>query len=138
MTGSARQSSPRSCTRLFRRADLRIFEESSHSVRVDETSALLGVISGFVVYKRPNPEHHQSLGRRIREQREQRLRHVGWGVAIPLTEHEHGRYGDLRGIVERLTGRPVFVAVFHDAVGGAEDGRILGCANWIAREGGVS
>jgi proline iminopeptidase len=36
-------------------SDLRIFEESSHSVRVDETSAFLDAILGFIVYRRQNP-----------------------------------------------------------------------------------
>jgi proline iminopeptidase len=38
--------------RLIPRAELRIFEESSHSVRADEPQALRDAISGFVVYKR--------------------------------------------------------------------------------------
>lgn len=33
-------------------ADLRIFENSGHSVRADETEALLDAIAGFLVYKR--------------------------------------------------------------------------------------
>ncbi|MBU6499407.1 MAG: alpha/beta fold hydrolase [Rhodospirillales bacterium] len=33
-------------------ADLRIFEHSSHSIRVDEPQALIDAISGFVVYRR--------------------------------------------------------------------------------------
>ena len=37
--------------RLIPGSDLRIFEESSHSVRVDETQAFLDAIAGFVVYK---------------------------------------------------------------------------------------
>jgi proline iminopeptidase len=32
-------------------SDLRIFEESSHSIRGDETERLLDAIAGFVVYK---------------------------------------------------------------------------------------
>jgi proline iminopeptidase len=38
--------------RLVPRAELRIFENSSHSVRADEPQALLDAIAGFVVYKR--------------------------------------------------------------------------------------
>ena len=37
--------------RLIPRAELRIFEESSHSIRADEPQALLDAIKGFVVYK---------------------------------------------------------------------------------------
>lgn len=37
---------------LVPRAELRIFENSSHSVRADEPQALLDAIAGFVVYKR--------------------------------------------------------------------------------------
>ena len=38
--------------RLIPKAELRIFENSSHSVRSDEPQALLDAIAGFVVYKR--------------------------------------------------------------------------------------
>ncbi len=38
--------------RLIPNSDLRIFEESSHSIRVDEPQAMLDAIVGFVVYKR--------------------------------------------------------------------------------------
>ena len=38
--------------RLVPRAELRIFENSSHSIRTDEPQALLDAIAGFVVYKR--------------------------------------------------------------------------------------
>ena len=38
--------------RLIPKADLRIFENSSHSIRSDEPQALLDAIAGFVVYKR--------------------------------------------------------------------------------------
>jgi proline iminopeptidase len=38
--------------RLIPRAELRIFENSSHSVRADEPQALIDAIAGFVVYKR--------------------------------------------------------------------------------------
>ena len=38
--------------RLIPGSDLRIFEESSHAVRGDETAALLDAIAGFVIYKR--------------------------------------------------------------------------------------
>jgi proline iminopeptidase len=38
--------------RLIPGADLRIFEQSGHSVRADEPQALLDVILGFLVYKR--------------------------------------------------------------------------------------
>lgn len=38
--------------RLIRGSDLRIFEHSSHSIRVDEPAALIDAIRGFVVYKR--------------------------------------------------------------------------------------
>ena len=38
--------------RLVPRAELRIFENSSHSIRADEPQALLDAIAGFVVYKR--------------------------------------------------------------------------------------
>jgi proline iminopeptidase len=38
--------------RLVPHAELRIFENSSHSVRADEPQALLDAIAGFVVYKR--------------------------------------------------------------------------------------
>ena len=38
--------------KLITRAELRIFENSSHSVRADEPQALLDAIAGFVVYKR--------------------------------------------------------------------------------------
>jgi proline iminopeptidase len=38
--------------RLIPRSDLRIFEESSHSIRVDEPQAMLDAIVGFVVYTR--------------------------------------------------------------------------------------
>jgi proline iminopeptidase len=37
--------------RLIPRAELRIFEESSHSIRADEPQALIDAIKGFVVYK---------------------------------------------------------------------------------------
>jgi proline iminopeptidase len=37
--------------RLIPRAELRIFEESSHSIRSDEPQALLDAIKGFIVYK---------------------------------------------------------------------------------------
>jgi proline iminopeptidase len=37
--------------RLIPGSDLRIFEESSHSIRVDEPQTLLDAIKGFVVYK---------------------------------------------------------------------------------------
>ncbi len=37
---------------LVPRAELRIFENSNHSVRADEPQALLDAIAGFVVYKR--------------------------------------------------------------------------------------
>jgi proline iminopeptidase len=37
--------------RLIPRAELRIFEGSSHSVRADEPQALIDAIAGFVVYK---------------------------------------------------------------------------------------
>jgi len=39
--------------RLIPGSDLRIFERSSHSIRVDEPEALIDAIRGFVVYKRP-------------------------------------------------------------------------------------
>jgi len=38
--------------RLIPHAELRIFENSSHSIRADEPQALLDAIAGFVVYKR--------------------------------------------------------------------------------------
>jgi proline iminopeptidase len=38
--------------RLIPRSDLRIFEESSHSIRVDEPQGMLDAIVGFVVYTR--------------------------------------------------------------------------------------
>ena len=38
--------------RLVPRAELRVFENSSHSIRADEPQALLDAIAGFVVYKR--------------------------------------------------------------------------------------
>ena len=38
--------------RLIPRAELRIFENSSHSIRSDEPQALLDAIAGFVVYNR--------------------------------------------------------------------------------------
>lgn len=38
--------------RLVPKAELRIFENSSHSIRSDEPQALLDAIAGFVVYKR--------------------------------------------------------------------------------------
>jgi proline iminopeptidase len=34
-------------------SDLRIFEDSSHSIRVDEPRAMLDAIVGFLVYQRP-------------------------------------------------------------------------------------
>ena len=37
--------------RLIPGSDLRIFEQSSHSIRVDEPQAMLDAIVGFVVYK---------------------------------------------------------------------------------------
>jgi len=37
--------------RLIPGSDLRIFEDSSHSIRVDETQAFLDAVAGFVVYK---------------------------------------------------------------------------------------
>jgi proline iminopeptidase len=37
--------------RLIPGSDLRIFEESSHSIRVDEPQGLIDAIRGFVVYK---------------------------------------------------------------------------------------
>jgi proline iminopeptidase len=38
--------------RLIRGADLRVFENSSHSIRSDEPQAMLDAIQGFVVYRR--------------------------------------------------------------------------------------
>ena len=38
--------------KLIPRSELRIFENSSHSVRADEPQALLDAIAGFIVYKR--------------------------------------------------------------------------------------
>ena len=38
--------------RLVPRAELRIFENSSHSIRADEPQALLDAVAGFVVYNR--------------------------------------------------------------------------------------
>lgn len=38
--------------RLIANSDLRIFEASSHSIRVDEPQAMLDAIVGFVVYRR--------------------------------------------------------------------------------------
>ena len=38
--------------RLIPGSDLRIFEDSSHSIRVDEPQAMLDAIVGFVVYRR--------------------------------------------------------------------------------------
>jgi proline iminopeptidase len=38
--------------RLIPGADLRIFEQSGHSVRADEPQALLDAVAGFLVYKR--------------------------------------------------------------------------------------
>lgn len=37
--------------RLIPGSDLRVFEHSSHSIRVDETDAFLDAVAGFVVYK---------------------------------------------------------------------------------------
>lgn len=37
--------------RLIPRAELRVFEESSHSIRSDEPQALIDAIKGFIVYK---------------------------------------------------------------------------------------
>jgi len=37
--------------RLIPKADLRIFENSGHAIRVDEPEALLEAIAGFIVYK---------------------------------------------------------------------------------------
>jgi proline iminopeptidase len=37
---------------LIPRSELRIFEESSHSIRSDEPQAFIDAIKGFVVYKR--------------------------------------------------------------------------------------
>jgi proline iminopeptidase len=36
-------------------SDLRIFEESSHSIRADEPEAMRDAIAGFLVHKRPRP-----------------------------------------------------------------------------------
>jgi proline iminopeptidase len=38
--------------RLIPQSDLRVFEESSHSIRVDEPQAMLDAIVGFLVYSR--------------------------------------------------------------------------------------
>jgi proline iminopeptidase len=38
--------------RLIPGSDLRIFENSSHSIRVDEPQAMVDAIAGFVVYKK--------------------------------------------------------------------------------------
>ncbi|MBS0561790.1 MAG: alpha/beta fold hydrolase [Proteobacteria bacterium] len=38
--------------RLISGSDLRIFEDSSHSIRIDEPQAMIDAIAGFVVYKR--------------------------------------------------------------------------------------
>jgi proline iminopeptidase len=38
--------------RLIGGSDLRIFEDSSHSIRVDEPQAMLDAIAGFIVHKR--------------------------------------------------------------------------------------
>ncbi len=38
--------------RLVPNSDLRIFENSGHAIRADETQALLDAIAGFIVYKR--------------------------------------------------------------------------------------
>jgi len=37
--------------RLIPGSDLRVFEHSSHSIRGDETAALLDAIAGFIVYR---------------------------------------------------------------------------------------
>ena len=38
--------------RLIPRAELRIFEESSHAIRSDEPQGFVDAIKGFIVYKR--------------------------------------------------------------------------------------
>jgi len=38
--------------RLIPGSDLRIFEDSSHSIRVDEPQAMIDAIAGFIVHKR--------------------------------------------------------------------------------------
>jgi proline iminopeptidase len=38
--------------RLIPGAELRVFEESSHSIRSDEPQAFIDAVKGFVVYKR--------------------------------------------------------------------------------------
>jgi proline iminopeptidase len=39
--------------RLIPGSDRRIFEDSSHSIRVDEPEAMVDAIAGFIVYRRP-------------------------------------------------------------------------------------
>jgi proline iminopeptidase len=41
--------------RLIPGSDLRVFEHSSHSIRGDETQALLDAIAGFIIYKVASP-----------------------------------------------------------------------------------
>src|SRR3954465_4311559 len=66
--------------------------------------------------------------------RKERLRHVGRRVGVPLGEDEHRRHTDVRRIVERLAGRPVFARVEHHAVRRAHEARIALGADRVARE----
>lgn len=51
MTGASPPEFSEEIAREIPNADLRIFENSGHLIRVDEPEALLDAISGFLIYK---------------------------------------------------------------------------------------
>src|SRR5262249_42881471 len=65
-----------------------------------------------------------ALARRVDEEREQGLSHVGGSVAVPFRVHEQRRRRDLGGVVVGPPGGEEFIAVLLDAVGRADDRRI--------------
>jgi proline iminopeptidase len=64
--------------RLIAGSELRVFEESSHSIRVDETEKLLDAIAGFLVL--------QNQDRRIAA----RAVHVTTGMSLPAPRPDRG------------------------------------------------
>src|SRR5262249_18455961 len=68
-----------------------------------------------------------ALARRVDEEREQGLSHVGGSVAVPFRVHEQRRRRDLGGVVVGPPGGEELIAVLLDAVGRADDRRIHPC-----------
>src|SRR5262249_9680035 len=66
---------------------------------------------------------HATLAGRVHQQREQRLGHIGWRVAVPLGMDQKRRHGDLGRIVVGLPCTEIFESVLGNAVGGAEHWR---------------